>query len=1559
MTDIGEAIAVTSVTPDDIEANSYAGFSLVYKNGNPVQYPVPMLIEAEGTQYAAVTNFESQCIMPMVSQGASATADIGEDVDPEIKATRDAIKEALTAIIEAEKREKAALDQAFDEAGVWEQGLIVVGAFMTGVGNGAVGIVEAAGDAIETAGKTMWMGLQTQANLIETAWQKYIEGDEKGFYETFEEKQVADFAETFGITPAEMVQIFGHAVKIFKFVMDDAETKELLLQFAQDYIQAQSTTEKLEMAGSAVFDIILGAVLAVFTGGTGNTAQVAAKLKHADKFKTLATHLIKYFELSTKKRFYKKGVSGKAGEITEVKVELPPKQKVEVRKVKDDDFKKKKDEEKSNEEEKTNQESSTSDETSDGDGNKDGSSTTESGSNANGESCPANSKTCTGGEPISLVTGEELLELTDFELKNIIPINWTRTYRSCNRKNVGLGVGWSHPFAEQIQVSDNKVYLHDAEGRIIPFPLPLVGDSCENKTENLKVYRQTSTAFLVTSTSSSLALAKVYSALDGNQSLNLTAIKDPFGNQLTLQYSQNKLQTIRSQEQSWVLNYHDSGNIRSVVWQTSAGQEKVLASYEYDSNNDLIQYADSIGNIEHYAFHKHLITKRTIKSGYSFYFEWDSEQSDARCIRNWGDQINGQATYDYKFKWDKVNRRVAMTDTRGGVEHYEFNDNGLPVYHKDAEGGETFTQYDEVGNVTKVTDATGLSQAFYYDVENRLQTTVNKKGQKTHFFRDGYGNIIQTLDPMGQKWERTFNKQGLVTSQTNPNGEKIRYQYNDMGLVNGVTDPLARTWRYVWDNQGNLLASKNPLGQHTRYTYGDTGELVKITWPDNQTTEYRYDKNGNCTAIKKPDGKVEQYAYTPLGLLSAHKDSGGRLTQYHYNGLSQVVKRTDPSGQSLQYHYDGERNLIGLTNEKGEHYQLKYDLNERLIQEVGFDGRIQKYQYNKAGHLTNSEDFSRDGSQLLNHISYQRDIEGRLIKQTDELNGLLLNEFSYDPMGRLATAQNKSCVLKWKYDAVGRVVEDWQDDNLLKHQYDAGGQRKGTRLPNGIQVDYHYDQTGAFTEMAYNGQTVTSIDRDEMGRELKRSLSNKLETEHRYDPQGRLVAQRTGKQDKDNNSTPVSQRHYHYNEFGQLSQIDDSIRGTKHYHYDALDRLTKVEGPNPESFVHDPAGNILASHDDKPPATTPSKNQVQGNRLAFHGDTHYQYDELGNRIAQSRGKNQSIKIHYRYNALNQLVDVKQKNIHTQYQYDPLGRRIQKDSANSKTKFLWLEDVLLSEISTKAGSDAKQEKTYLFEPGTFKPLAFVKNNEFYHYHLDHLGTPQEITNANGKVVWAVSFKAYGNLAVAHANEEENNLRFQGQYFDEESGLHYNRFRYYDPQSGRFVNQDPIGLKGGNNNYRYVPNPLSWVDPFGLTSKDCSNYGTAVDDKVTDVEKDELPDWVAESFTDGEYRTVVTNEDITVYRVYGGNAKQGGAFVSTSPAQNKIQAKVDAALLPSWKNTRAHEAEILIPKGTKLNVGKVAPQTIESTGTTLKGGADQILMPQNWPSDWVTNVRDVSP
>ncbi len=136
----------------------------------------------------------------------------------------------------------------------------------------------------------------------------------------------------------------------------------------------------------------------------------------------------------------------------------------------------------------------------------------------------------------------------------------------------------------------------------------------------------------------------------------------------------------------------------------------------------------------------------------------------------------------------------------------------------------------------------------------------------------------------------------------------------------------------------------------------------------------------------------------------------------------------------------------------------------------------------------------------------------------------------------------------------------------------------------------------------------------------------------------------------------------------------------------------------------------------------------------------------------------------------------------------------------------------------------------------------KDNTVYHYQLDHIGTPLDLTNTEGKAVWSAQYLAYGTIYTQHTEEVTNPLRFQGQYFDQETGLHYNRHRYYNPKSGLFTTADPIGLAGGLNNYQYVKNPTGYTDPLGLAEKPTNGLGCKKGNVSSDKTIAQTPDEV---------------------------------------------------------------------------------------------------------------------
>ena len=189
-----------------------------------------------------------------------------------------------------------------------------------------------------------------------------------------------------------------------------------------------------------------------------------------------------------------------------------------------------------------------------------------------------------------------------------------------------------------------------------------------------------------------------------------------------------------------------------------------------------------------------------------------------------------------------------------------------------------------------------------------------------------------------------------------------------------------------------------------------------------------------------------------------------------------------------------------------------------------------------------------------------------------------------------------------------------------------------------------------------------------------------------------------------------------------------------------------------------------------------------------------------------------------------------------YRYNALGERARKLGTRVTYYHYDLEGRLLAE--TDASGETRAEYLYLGN----EPLALSRSGQLYYYHNDHLGTPQKLTDGAGQVVWSASYRPFGEASI-RAGYVTQNLRFPGQYYDEESGLHYNYFRYYDAGTGRYITSDPIGLAGGINPYLYVgANPLKWIDPLGLRWETIDidyhgwkNWGMGITNRLANLEE----------------------------------------------------------------------------------------------------------------------------
>lgn len=1035
----------------------------------------------------------------------------------------------------------------------------------------------------------------------------------------------------------------------------------------------------------------------------------------------------------------------------------------------------------------------------------------------------------TEGEPISMISGEELLQLTDCTLPGPVPFIWIRTYRSSHTRDTGLGCGWTHTGSERLELDSQQVLYHDSDGRTVPFRLPKVHQRSRYIPEGLTLDRVSEDAFILRQDGHPLRVFTRYGARSSYLRLtqlrhpsyapagNVLGVKKPeSGFAINLHYNEhNQLTQLQGNwGKSLVLSRNGEGRIASVELKDSAsGARKTLAEYDYDAAGDLIAQRNAIGVGEKYEYQNHLIKKRTLITGFNFYFEWDGEDRSARCIHQWGDR----GIYDYRFEWQPDEQRSKAIDSRGKAREYQYNQYGQIVAELDCEGG--LHQYTyERGRKRGYTDPEGNTTEYFFDRHNNPAGYRDALGNRValSWFK---GKLTSITDKDKSHWRREYDSKGQLIALIDPFLQTTRYSYNANGLLSSVTDPMHRTTRYEWSANGELLAIIDPEGHTRRLSYDTWSQLAsaEIILADGTSAgkiQFFYTATGKVEKVIAPNGDITSYHYSENDQLIHHSDPQGRTTQFQYDGLSQVIERIDPEGNRLQYEYDSERNLTALVNEKGEKYQFFYDGNERLIKEMGFDGRVQHYKYDKAGRLIKH----LDAGEVM--TEFERDALGQLLTRTSRsiTQPAMTPEvarFSYDPKGRLLESYNTHQFVSFAYNAFGNLTKEHHSDLNAQRQrvrtsmVDIGfsnvwpGKRSGIQLPDGQRIDYGFDHQNRLNQISVNDDIITRIERDLLGREISRAQGD-LITFAEYDPAGRLQKQ-TSYNQKQKITGPI-QREYGYDSFGNLNRLNDGPEETR-YVYDLLNRLKKAEGNIAETFNFDPAGNLLKSGDNDGAA-----GSVKGNRLYMQGDRKFTYDARGNLIQENRGKDGKLVTTFEYNLNNQLIKTTKNGQATTYTYDPLGRRISKTDTFGTTRYLWAGDQMVQEQRNNL------KKTYIFEPENFKPVAQITDGKTYHYHLDHLGTPRELTDDQGKVVWKVRYKTYGNVAVKEVEEVENNLRFQGQYFDEETGLHYNRFRYYNPNTGQFITQDPIGLLGGVNNYQYAPNPVGWVDPWGLSCKE---------------------------------------------------------------------------------------------------------------------------------------------
>ncbi|MDC6118514.1 EndoU domain-containing protein [Serratia rubidaea] len=1059
------------------------------------------------------------------------------------------------------------------------------------------------------------------------------------------------------------------------------------------------------------------------------------------------------------------------------------------------------------------------------------------------------------GHPVHIPTGAKILageEELDFTLPDRIPLYWQRLYNSRNRAAGMLGVGWMLPFETRLlrTLDGNgqpQFILRDASGRETGLGNVTPGDVIRFTEDGFTLYCSLQGVMLLQTAEGEHQLYEPDPARVGEW--RIARIYDRHENCHHYAWnSAGQLVTISSDNQALDVELsYDARHGRLIAVHQRLEQEKrLLVQYDYSPQGQLIAVRDADA----------IVTRRYGWDDASGLLAWHSYATDLRVSYRWQRAADGD-------HW-RVSEYQVLDAQQQCLEHWllEADEAARRASVTCLSGGTTEHRWDSLLRITDYTDSYGARWRFRWAaLRENLSAVITPDDQRWELGYDERGNLILVRDPLGNTTQTTWHPAwALPLKEVLPDGACWQYRYNPFGDVVTLTDPLGNDSRFTWNDQGDLLTRTDALGNTQRFwwnalgqltrdedcsghqnrrEYDDAGLLLRTCDAEGNTTRYRWSAAGRLQALVRPDGRETRYDYDRAGLPCRENIDAFSERRVERNVRGQITCAVDPAGIETRYQYDRFGRLTALVNPNNERWQFDYDAGHRLLAQSDFAGRRRQYRYNLQGQVSAVTEYplaqDGDAAQPL-HTRLSYDALGRLsAKETADSR----TEYRYQartlevrraPLALWQQAQARGEqpdwpeTLRFSRDAAGNLCAEENHSGLWQHSHDPLGNLSATQMPDGStlsQLRYgsgHLLQTALLA--AGQRHDIAGWQRDKLHREVACTLGA-VTQETRYDSVGRITLRRASSE----RSHPlVFERRYQWDRQDlvvqqKLIENDNLTDGPqfqqRRFGYDARGQLTHSILPQREErFYYDPAGNRSDG-----PATTVWRNLLQ--RLNGH---RWGYDGFG-RLSWRRDGNTGVEQRFQYDAEHRLTavtfDGDSRHQRAEYRYDALGRRTRKTlyphhGEPQTTLFHWNGLQMVGEHNP----DQPQRSTqYLYREDSYEPLARVDrhgdSSEVYWYHSELNGLPERMTDAQGKVVWHGRFSAWGATdAESGTLATQQNLRYQGQYLDRETGLHYNLFRYYDPNCGRFTQSDPIGLAGGVNTYAYTPDPISWVDPLGL-------------------------------------------------------------------------------------------------------------------------------------------------
>ncbi|CAD5965188.1 unnamed protein product [Escherichia coli] len=823
--------------------------------------------------------------------------------------------------------------------------------------------------------------------------------------------------------------------------------------------------------------------------------------------------------------------------------------------------------------------------------------------------------------------------------------------------------------------------------------------------------------------------------------------------------------------------------------------------------------------------------------------------------------VTGAEGY-YNATLDYGDGCTTVTDGKG-THRYYYDPDGNILREEAPDGSTTTYEWDEFHHLLARHSPAGRVEKFEYNAAlGQLSRYTAADGAEWLYRYDERGLLSNITDPAGQTWTQQCDERGLPVSLVSPQGEETRLAYTAQGLLSGIFRQDERRLGIEYDHHNRPETLTDVMGRehHTEYSGHDLP--VKMRGPGGQSVRLQWQQHHKLSGIERAGTGAEGFRYDRHGNLLAYTDGNGVVWTMEYGPFDLPVARTDGEGHRWQYRYDKDTlQLTEVINPQGESYLYILDNCGRVTEERDWGGVVWRYRYDADGLCT-----ARVNG-LEETILYSRDAAGRL---AEVITPEGKTQYAYDKSGRLTgifspdgTSQRTG------YDERGRVNVTTQGRRAIEYHYPdehtvirciLPPEDERDRHPDEslLKTTYRYNAAGELTEIILPGDETLMFSRDEAGREVLRHSNRGFACEQGWNAAGQPVSQRAGFFPEEatwGGLVPSLVREYRYDSAGNVSAVtsrEDYGRETRReYRLDRNGQVTAVTasgtglgyGEGDESYGYDSCGYLKAQSAGRHRISEETDQYAGGHRLKQAGNTQYDYDAAGRMVSRTKHRDgyRPETERFRWDSRDQLTGYcSAQGELWEYRHDASGRRTEKRCDRKKIRFTYLWDGdSIAEIREYRDDKLYSVRHLVFNGFELISQQFSRERQAHpseapqwvtrtnHAVSDPTGRPLMLFNSEGKTVWRPGQTSLWGLALSlpadtgypdprgELDPEANpGLLYAGQWQDVESGLCYNRFRYYEPETGMYLVSDPLGLQGGEQTYRYVPNPLGYVDPLGL-------------------------------------------------------------------------------------------------------------------------------------------------